>query len=220
MPTSEMDNEKKPMSRVERRRERTRTALVDAVRKLTAEQGVDSVTISEIAEEADIGKGSFYNFFESKEELLQEAVQSIIFQSGEIIDAINSASNDPVEIIATAFATFDQLTRNDPILGWFLVRMTAHDPALGESLAERFARDVAFGIETGKFNVPDVGIATRAIRAALVDFFRHRLLGDVDDEGVVHFIHLMLRTLGANEDAALRAARAATKTDLEIRTEE
>lgn len=83
-----------------RRRQQTRSVLVNAVRKMTAEKGVDSVTISEIAEEADIGKGRFYNYFESKDELLKEAVESIIFQSGEIIDTINAAVTEPVDMIA------------------------------------------------------------------------------------------------------------------------
>lgn len=97
--------------------------MIGAIRKLTAEKGVEAVTIAEIAELADSGKGSFYNYFESKEALVQEAVELIIFQSGEVIDAINASYSDPVDIIATAFATFDQLMRSDPLLGWFIVRM-------------------------------------------------------------------------------------------------
>jgi len=207
------------LTRTERRRQLTRTALVDAVRKLTAEKGVDAVTISEIAEEADVGKGSFYNYFDSKEELLKEAVQSTVFQSGEVIDLMNASADDPLDIIATAFATFDQMLRDDPLLGWFIVRISAHDPSIIDTLAQRFSRDVKSGIEAGAFNVPDVEIATRAVKAALLDFFRHRLLSDVDDEGVIHFIHLMLRMLGADEESAKSAAHAATSKNVQSQME-
>jgi AcrR family transcriptional regulator len=219
MPSKNTNSDTQPLTRTQRRRQQTRSALVNAVRKLTAEKGVDAVTISEIAEEADIGKGSFYNYFESKDELLKEAVESIIFQSGEIIDTINAAVSEPVDMIATAFATFDQLMRGDPLLGWFMVRMNAHDPAVGASMAERFVRDVNLGIESGDFDVPDRMIAIRAVQAALVNFFRHRLLGDIDDAGVVHFIHLMLRTLGVDEDTAKLAAKTATSTKFQPATE-
>ncbi|MGZ5311085.1 MAG: helix-turn-helix domain-containing protein, partial [Solirubrobacterales bacterium] len=54
--------------RQQRRRERTRGRLLEAARDLFAEQGVEATTIAAIAERADVGFGSFYNHFESKDQ--------------------------------------------------------------------------------------------------------------------------------------------------------
>src|SRR4030095_6692086 len=53
--------------RVARRRLETRARLVRAARELMARKGVGATSIQEITEAADVGFGSFYNHFDSKE---------------------------------------------------------------------------------------------------------------------------------------------------------
>ena len=62
-------------NRIDRRRERTRNALIGAARKFLSE-GRSAVSIQEITDAADVGFGSFYNHFQSKEQLFDEAVRS------------------------------------------------------------------------------------------------------------------------------------------------
>ncbi|EUC21006.1 regulatory protein TetR, partial [Burkholderia sp. BT03] len=50
-----------------RRKRETRGRLLDAALRLMAEKGMEGVAINEITEAADVGFGSFYNHFESKE---------------------------------------------------------------------------------------------------------------------------------------------------------
>ena len=54
----------------ERKRRRTRAALIDAGRRLFEERGYDATTIADIAAAADIGTRTFFAYFESKEQLL------------------------------------------------------------------------------------------------------------------------------------------------------
>src|SRR5215469_12754742 len=61
------------VSRLDRRKAQTRQALIDAAVRLIAEGRGDRASIQEITEEADIGFGSFYNHFDSKEQLFQTA---------------------------------------------------------------------------------------------------------------------------------------------------
>jgi AcrR family transcriptional regulator len=57
-------------SRRERKKRSTRQALFETAVRLFATQGFDGPTIDQIAAAADIGKGTFYNYFSSKEEIL------------------------------------------------------------------------------------------------------------------------------------------------------
>ena len=50
-----------------RRKQATRMRLLQAAFRLMAEKGRDNVAISEITEAADVGFGSFYYHFESKD---------------------------------------------------------------------------------------------------------------------------------------------------------
>ncbi|MEV7405901.1 helix-turn-helix domain-containing protein [Streptomyces sp. NPDC091267] len=54
----------------ERKRARTRRALIDAAAELFARQGYDETTVAEIAAAAEIGTRTFFGYFASKEDLL------------------------------------------------------------------------------------------------------------------------------------------------------
>jgi AcrR family transcriptional regulator len=59
-----------PGSLRDRKRERTRTALVDAATDLFEHLGYDQTTVADIAAAAEIGTRTFFSYFASKEELL------------------------------------------------------------------------------------------------------------------------------------------------------
>ncbi len=59
-------------SRWEQRKERTHRRLLEEAGRLFITKGFDAVTVEEIAGAADVAKGTFFNYFESKEKLLGE----------------------------------------------------------------------------------------------------------------------------------------------------
>src|SRR6188472_3448151 len=79
-----------PPDRRARRREHTRASLVQAARTLFARQGVDNTRINEITDAADVGFGSFYNHFESKE-AIHAAVFTAVFNAfGDALDRLTA----------------------------------------------------------------------------------------------------------------------------------
>ena len=60
----------KSMSRRERRAAETRVRLFRCALQLFAERGFPNVTVEDITEAADVGKGTFFNYFESKDDVL------------------------------------------------------------------------------------------------------------------------------------------------------
>ncbi|MFQ5604307.1 MAG: TetR/AcrR family transcriptional regulator [bacterium] len=57
------------VSRKERERLARRQEILDAARKVFSERGFEKATLDEIAEAAEYGKGTIYNYFKNKEEL-------------------------------------------------------------------------------------------------------------------------------------------------------
>ena len=76
-----MDLPKAPAgSRVERKKVLTRRKIVSAALNLFKEQGFDAVTMEQIAGEADIARGTLYNYFPVKEAILSEFMRQAFDQ--------------------------------------------------------------------------------------------------------------------------------------------
>ncbi|WP_394361880.1 TetR/AcrR family transcriptional regulator [Amycolatopsis sp. SB7-3] len=134
------------MSLRDRKRARTRQALIDAATELFERKGYDETTIADITAAAEIGARTFFSYFASKEELLfpdaDERVQAAI-------DAIatRGPAEGPAEVLLRALsqvtATSDELV--SPLTALRL-RMIQTVPAVrGRALQEQLAaqREIA-----------------------------------------------------------------------------
>ena len=77
-------------SRRERRREELRERIFQAAIRLFIEQGFFNTTVEQITEVADVGKGTFFNYFESKEHLvlkLTEAQEAVVRKAVSQLDS-------------------------------------------------------------------------------------------------------------------------------------
>src|ERR1700756_1116843 len=144
-----------PPNRLARRKQRTRTALVKAAQRLIAE-GKVNVPVLEITQAADVGMGSFYNHFDSKEQLFEAAVADVLDAHGAMLDRLTASIDDPAETFATSFRLTGRLFRQRPQESEILL---ANGPALLSSergLAPRALRDIKAGVDAGRFR-GDVG---------------------------------------------------------------
>ena len=70
----------------------TRERIYDAAMKLFAEKNFESVTIEMITESADVGKGTFFNYFENKEAVIrfqfEERLRMITLASAKILAGV------------------------------------------------------------------------------------------------------------------------------------
>src|ERR1700744_631350 len=164
---SAMPDNCEPPNRLARRKERTRAALVRAAQGLIAE-GKVNVPVLEITKTADVGMGSFYNYFDSKEELFEAAVADVLDAHGAMLDRLTESIDDPAETFATSFRLTGRLFRQRPQESEILL---AHGTALLSSergLAPRALRDIKAGVAAGRFHVDDPELALAMAGGALL----------------------------------------------------
>jgi AcrR family transcriptional regulator len=197
-----------PGDRRERRREATRRSLMDAARRLFAAQGVERTRINEITEAADVGFGSFYNHFDSKDAIVQAVLAEAVAAQGAELDTLTAELDDPAEVVAVAHRYFVRQARADPDWGWLLVRLEVSHNVMLEALGPFARRDLARGIRTGRFRVADKRTALFAAGGALLAVMRAVLDGQAPKEVERHHAEGVMRLFGLSvEDAAEVAAR-------------
>ena len=76
------------MGRRERRAAETRVRLFRCALQLFAERGFQNVTVEDITEAADVGKGTFFNYFETKDHVLGVMAE---IQLGKVREAASTA---------------------------------------------------------------------------------------------------------------------------------
>jgi AcrR family transcriptional regulator len=192
-----------------RRREQTRARLVQAARTLFAHRGVDNTRINEITDTADVGFGSFYNHFESKEAIIEAVLADTVASYGAAVAAITAQLEDPAEVIAAAHRFFVRLARTDPEWAWLVVRLdVSHGVVLG-TLGPYAQRDLRRGIKVGRLQVPNERVALQASGGALLAVMRMVLDGRAPRDADIDHAEGILRLLGLTAaDAAEVAHRS------------
>jgi AcrR family transcriptional regulator len=88
--------------RRERKKERTRDALIDAAMRLFAEQGYERTAVREITDAVDVSERTFFRYFASKEDLALSFIQDSTAAFAEAL-AGRPAGEDPFTAARRAF---------------------------------------------------------------------------------------------------------------------
>jgi AcrR family transcriptional regulator len=196
-------------NRLDRRKARTRQALVDAAVRLIAEGRGDRASVQEITELADIGFGSFYNHFDSKEQLFQSAAEEVLERWGQMIDRACEGIKDPAEVFAVSLRISGRLGWTHPEMAAFLTGAGLELLDQDHGLAPRALRDIQAGQASGRFTNLDPEIALSAVAGGLLGLLRlhERQPGRVEEASVDELAEASLRLLGLRAAEARRISR-------------
>jgi AcrR family transcriptional regulator len=156
-----------PVNRLERRKQRTRAALIQAAQALIA-AGKVNVPVLEITQLADIGMGSFYNHFDSKEELFDAAVADVLDAHGALLDGLTESIEDPAEKFACSFRLTGRLFRRRPQESRIMLANGLDLASAERGLAPRALRDITAAARAGRFQVDDPQLAVAVAAGALM----------------------------------------------------
>jgi AcrR family transcriptional regulator len=138
-----------------RRKRETRKRLLEAAFRLMAERGMDAVAINEITEAADVGFGTFYNHFESRDAIYSTLMNAVFENFGNALDRLVKDIEDPAEIIAVCIRHTLLRARREPLWGRFLIREGLSPRLLTRGLGVRLMRDMQKGVASARFTIPD-----------------------------------------------------------------
>lgn len=194
------------VTRTEQRRERTRARLEEVGRRLIAEKGVSGLRINDITAGADIALGSFYSYFESKEDLVEAVVANSLSELAAALVGTDE-NEDPALVTSIATRRVVRLAFDDPEFARLMVNLSHADTLFIAAFSPIAATIVRRGLASGRFDVEDVDVAVNLVVGSSLSLIRTALEGRYAAGVEVVHAEMALRGLGMDADEARRLAR-------------
>jgi AcrR family transcriptional regulator len=186
-------------------------AIFEAAQEIICARGFDRAKMEEIAARAGVGKGTLYNYFESKEDLFLSLVLDSFQQTRDLIESEVNQVHDPWERFEVAWRTlllqvFPALC-NQWSLNYQLWGFLARDPSARERLfadwreyySERETQ-IALAIEEGqRMGLYRANVEARSLALLLLAIFDgllHRAMFDpnrIDPEAALRAVQALVR---------------------------
>lgn len=165
--------------------------------------------ILEITQAADVGMGSFYNHFSTKEELFEAALNKALDDLGALLDGLTGSISDPAEAFAAKYRLSGRLFRHHPQEAALLLAHCGSLIMSNRGLSPRALRDITAAIDQERFTIadPELGLAIAGgAFVGLATLLREQ--PERDTEATVDAVaeHL-LRTLGMTPKQARKLCK-------------
>lgn len=155
------------VSRVERRKARTRAALIEAAQRIFAERGVADASIQEVTDAADVGFGSFYNHFSSKAELFEVAVGAALEAHASALERALADEADPAVVFASSLRLTGRMSQSHPRMARIMMHSLGAVLTSSQGHAAHAFRDIEAATAAGRFRVDDPAVALACAAGSL-----------------------------------------------------
>lgn len=183
------------------RRARTREKLLAAAARVVSELGETRARIDDFIAAAGISRGSFYNYYSTREQLLADLWARVGSEPFYEIQQLSQRILDPAERLATEARLVLLRATREPIWGWLVYSMSA-SKQVPQDLLSYPRPDLILGHRQGRFQFSNLDCANDLVVSAL----RRALLGvlerDREDGYVSGIVALLLRALGLDHKEA------------------
>jgi AcrR family transcriptional regulator len=173
-----------PVDRRARKKLATFRALSTAARELTLERGLESVTVEDIADAADVSVRTFFNYFSCKEEAIVGLEPGVLAALAEELEARPAGEAPLVALVEVLVADVEQLPeaarrwalrtelvrRYPALLPRHMAGLVALERALVEAIAARL------GVDPARDPYPSVVVAAvvAVVRSTMTWWYEHQ----------------------------------------------
>jgi AcrR family transcriptional regulator len=191
------------------KRARTRQALLDAAVRVLARGGSGPISIHEVTDEAGMANGTFYNYFRTREELLEATVVPLIQRLVEHLSAkYGPGVTDPAQRLALGVRAFIDHAISDRTWAAALIRIWGSTASLPRSAGGAVLADLRAAAKRRRLHIPDEGAALDLIQGTVIASVRSVLDGRATAERGPEIAALLLRAFGMSAREADQLANA------------
>lgn len=184
------------------RRERTRQKLISAAARVIAHRGDEHATIDDFIRAAGFARGTFYNYFPTREDLVDAVWAHVGKEPFLDIERLCAPLADPAErMVAVTRMVLDRASR-DETWGWLIYTLSSDEQEVNEDLRAFPLPELRDGRAHGRFDIDDLDTARDFVVGVVRKALRMRLTGKLDTRYDAAICVMMLRAVGLSKSDA------------------
>jgi AcrR family transcriptional regulator len=127
--------------------------ISDAAIRLFVEKGTTQLTISELAQEANVARGTLYRNIGSVEGLFDRIIAELSADMHQRVSATFAGIDDSAARLATGVRLWVRYAHENPTLGRFAVRFGLSEESLRTMLTGPPMQDINAGLAAGRYTI-------------------------------------------------------------------
>ena len=190
------------------KRGRTRKKLITAARDLIYNKGIENISIQDVTEAAGLATGSFYNYFENKNAIIQAIIEDFDNLFATCLSETRNKLNDPaMRLSVTLKYYFTQALENE---AWrsFIISAGLSDTHILAQDSKECRDDINAGKKGGRFRSENTSITQSLINGMATYVTLEIQRGNLAKSAINETIRHVLRMLGLPDIAAKAFAEA------------
>lgn len=194
------------LTRGHKKKARTRQQLLEAALRIYARKGVGELALHELAEEAGVSNGTIYNYFRSREEVLQAVGIALAEQLSHQIIAASIGVSRGAERMAIGIRRFVLQAIVEPQWASALISVVRYAEGMMSAVADYVRADLQSGKQQGDFHYVNEEVALGLLLAAVMGAMTAVIEGRAVKDHDIIIAEMILLALGVADTEAKRIA--------------
>jgi len=127
---------------------RTRAAIIDAARSIIGAKGLEGMTIMDVCETADVGRTSFYNYFNDAESLSATVAHLVALEVREKFNKLHEEIPRGLERLEKCLTMILRIGADDPATALLLTSIANNDPSISSLLRNEICKELEGAVAT------------------------------------------------------------------------
>lgn len=171
-----------------------------------SERGIDSATMQEIASLADVGAGTVYSYFKSKDELAIAVMERVMHKLALRIESVTDTFTDPAQVYAFGVWAVIEAATGDIRWKQLLYRAEVIADAMFRCMGPFAIRDLENASNAGRFRVSDAPLTWKMATYSIVGVSLAVTQGNLPPSVVQEAVVRLLCMTGIGEAEAIELA--------------
>jgi AcrR family transcriptional regulator len=188
--------------RLAKRRRTTRARLLKAAYEIIADSGVADAKIKDITDRADVGFGTFYNYFVDKDDLASQVLDCVINDYGRrnVIATQGLRRKEPALVMPVSMRLVMREAARTPMWQWWALRSDLLVDRMRDGFGPFGKRDMHDAIARGIFDLrpEDVDSAWALATWMMVGGIHDIIVGNRPLESDIFVVESIMRIMGVD----------------------